>query len=125
MLRENKSLVGGSIHKMQVLRLMRQIMNVKVLHHTDFAYRDGTSSLRDQLRISSPSVRTSLGSRQMSFCFNALPSEVRKISETTKFIQSVRQYLGLSSSIERLISSQLLVLFLLLHFSLLFSHVKV
>lgn len=117
------------IHELQVVRLVRQIMNDEVFHHTNFAFRDSIQSLRDVLRIGAPNVRTALGSRQMSYSgpmhFNMLPFEIRRISDTSKFIRSVKQYLASPLSIERLFSSWFIFCSTLLSFcrlALLFTY---
>lgn len=97
------------ICELQIVRLVRQIMNGEVFHHTSFSVRDSIQSLRDALRVGSPSVRTVLGARQISYAgpghFNQLPIEMRRITNTSKFIRNVKAYLSLPTSLERLLNN--------------------
>lgn len=97
------------ISEMQIVKLVRQMLNNEIFHHTVFSVRHSIQNLRDSLRIGAPSVRTSLGGRQISYagpaCFNQLPIDLRRISNTSKFIRSVRRHFSSQSSIQRFLSS--------------------
>lgn len=55
-------------HELQITRLVRQVMNEEVFHHTIFAFREVVQSLRD-IQIGSPNVLTPFGrSRILAQC---------------------------------------------------------
>lgn len=97
------------LSELQIVRLIRKVMNNEIYHHTTFFMRSSIYSLRDTLRIGSRGVRTVLGGRQLSYTgpalFNALPVEVRKVSNTSRFVRSAKIHLYLPSSIERLLNA--------------------
>lgn len=97
------------IHELQIVKLVRQIMNDEIYHQTSFAMRSNAHSLRDTLRIGAPAVRTNLGSRQFSYAgpytFNRLPSEIRGESQTLRFTNYVKKHLLSPAEIERLLNS--------------------
>lgn len=50
----------SGIYVLQIVRLVRQVMNEEIFHQTIFAFREGVQSLRGILRIGAPNVHTDL-----------------------------------------------------------------
>lgn len=55
------------VHELEVLRFVWQVMNDEFFYHIPFKLREYSQTLRDRLQIGSPKVRTSFGSRQISY----------------------------------------------------------
>lgn len=95
------------LHESLVLKHVRQSLNGEVLHHEQLYFNLGIGRLRDNYRLYEKRVLTVTGRRQMSYLgphyFNQLPTGLRRITETSRFLGEVKKHLLMPQNLSRLL----------------------